>query len=67
MTKFIILAALGGTAGFAIIRTLIWFFDVTVCIDCYKKVRKRDSISAGYNNKEMRLCKDCYGKDKNKH
>lgn len=63
MNSYLVWAAVGGAAAFGIVRALIWYFDVAVCIECYKRVRKRESVSAGYRNPEMRLCKECHGQD----
>ena len=50
-------AVLVGT--FATLRFLYWYFNATVCIECYKIVRVRQAKSAGNRNKDMYLCKEC--------
>ena len=49
----------GLVGTFAALRLLYWYFNATVCIECYKIVRVRQAKSAGHRNKDMYLCKEC--------
>jgi hypothetical protein len=63
MNSYLVGTGAGIIALFIGIRLLIWYFDSTVCVECYKRIKKRESVSAGYRNPEMRLCKECHGKN----
>lgn len=60
MNSYLIGTGAGVVALFVLIRLLIWYFDQTVCVECYAKIRVRHAKSAGYKNKEMYLCKECH-------
>lgn len=42
-----------------VLKLLYWYFNATVCTECYSKVRIRQAKSAGYRNKDMYLCEEC--------
>lgn len=60
MSANLIWAAAAGIVGVSIaLRVLYWYFNATVCIECYKKIRVREASPVRYRNKDMYLCKEC--------
>lgn len=61
MNSIMIFTAAGVIGLIIAVRVLIWYFDRTVCIACYDKVRVRKSKPApGFRKEEYRLCEKCF-------
>lgn len=42
-----------------VLKLLYWYFNATVCIECYAIIRVKNAKLAGYRNKNMYLCRKC--------